>query len=453
MHSLILCGGSGSRLWPLSRKNFPKQFLKLYSDKSLLQETFLRTKNLMPVENIFLITNQENFFNVYNQISEIEKNFNKKQILIEPLAKNTMPAITLGFKALIHKKIAPDEAVLILPADHYIKNEEEFLKIINTAKKELGSSIGTIGITPQSPETGFGYIKKSKNKTKNHFSVLEFKEKPNKETAEKYLKSGQYLWNSGMYILSTRAFVLESKKFAPVFYNSLKTNFKEFLKNFKSFPSLSFDVAISEKSNNVIVFEADFGWSDIGSFDNLAQINSSKNNVLQIESKNIFAHSTGKRLIATIGVQDLNIIETGDSILIHKQGESQKVKNLVNYLKENNYKELKDNIISYQAWGKSEILINTPLYKVKKVSVYPGKEIKMQAHYHRAEHWIVVRGVAEVVNGEEKIILKENQSTFIPALTKHSLKNPGKINTEIIEVQTGNYIEEDDIFKNKITKI
>jgi len=450
MYSLILCGGSGTRLWPLSRKSFPKQFLKLYSDKSLLQETFLRMLEIMPMENIFFITNQNSFFNVFNQIREIDKDFKKEQILVEPDSRNTMPAITYAFKYLIEKvKVDPDAPVIILPSDHYIGKKEEYLNLLKLASAEVGSYIGTIGVTPTKAETGYGYIlKDSGERIGSHYRVVEFVEKPDKQKAEEYVKSGRYAWNSGMYIFSPRTFVHEMKVCAPAFYSFMSYDFDSFVKQFKNLPDESIDVAISEKSNNVIVFEGDFGWNDIGSFDNLVDIEGvNPSNQINIDSKNVFVHSTSGRLVATLGVDNLNIIESSDSILIHKRGSGQDVKKIVNYLKENKCKELDDNIVSYRPWGSYEVLIDTPVYKVKKIVVYPGARLSLQSHLHRAEHWIIVRGLAKVVNGDKELYLRENESTFIPSLSKHRLENPGKFNVEMIEVQTGNYMEEDDIIR------
>ncbi len=448
MYSVILCGGSGTRLWPLSRKNFPKQFLKLYSKYSLLQETFLRMRELMPLKNIFFITNQNNFFNVLNQIKELEKNFSPKQILIEPKSLNTAPAITYAVKYLVDQEgLAPEEPIIFLPSDHYIGKKDIYLSLLKDACKEVKQFIGTIGITPTRPETGYGYIRKGQ-KHKNYFYVLEFKEKPSREVAQFYLETGEYVWNSGMYIFSPQTLAYELYKHAPNIYKHLTYDFEEFVEKFKDLPSISIDVAISEKSKNVIVFEGNFAWSDIGSFDSLAEIASpQKSRHLNINSENVFIHSTKNRLIVTLGVKDLNIIESNDSILIHKKGLSEEVRKVVDILKKYQYRELEDNVVSYRPWGSFEVLIDSPTYKVKKIVVYPGSKLSLQAHYHRAEHWIVVRGIAKVINGEEELFLRENESTFIPSMSKHRLENPGKINLELIEVQTGNYLDEDDIIR------
>lgn len=450
MYSVILCGGSGTRLWPLSRKNFPKQFLKLYSDKSLLQETFLRMRKIMPKENIIIVANQDNFFNVFNQIKEIESDFNKDQILKEPIALNTAPAIALAAKYLFEVCGAGiNEPVIVSPADHYIGDEKEYLRVLQAATENIGDNIGTIGITPTSPDTGLGYIKKGE-KEKTFFKVKEFKEKPSKEKAQEYVRSGQYVWNSGIYIFSIKVFARELKKHAPEIFSIVSLPARVFMDNFHKMPSVSIDVAISEKSDKIIVFEGDFGWSDIGSFDSLAEILREKNKNekhLSIDSKNVFVHSTGDRLIATLGVEDLIIIENNDSILIQKKGRSEDIRKIVDKLKESKRKEIEHNLIVHRPWGKYEVLIDEPAHKVKKITVYPGGQLSLQKHYHRVEHWVVVRGVAKIVNGDKEIFLRENESTFIPALTNHRLENPGKINLEIIEVQTGGYMEEDDIIR------
>ena len=449
MYSIILCGGSGTRLWPLSRKNFPKQFLTLYSDKSLIQETYLRMRSIMPKENIFFLTNEDNFFNVFNQIKEIEKDFNKEQILSEPVALNTAPAITLAIKHLAEKiKVNLDTPIAVLPSDHYIGASDKYLELIKKLLKEVDGNIGTLGITPTRPETGYGYIKKGE-KIGGLNRVKEFKEKPPKEIAEKYFTSGEYVWNSGIYIFNIRSFVRELKKYAPEMYGLLIKSQEEFKENYKNLPSISIDYAISEKSDQVVVLEGEFGWSDIGSFDSLIDIADSKENDrhIRIDSENIFVHSSSNRLVATLGVSDLNIIETADSILIQKKGRGEDVKRVVDHLKERKKKEIEHNLIVHRPWGKYEVLIDDQTHKVKRITVYPGEILSLQSHYHRVEHWVVVKGVAKVVLGEEETFLRENESTFIPTMTKHRLENPGKIALEIIEVQTGSYLEEDDIIR------
>ena len=449
MYGIILCGGSGTRLWPLSRKNFPKQFLNLYSDKSLLQETFLRIRKIIPVENIILVTNKKNYFNVVNQIKEIEKDFNEQQILTEPASLNTLPAAAYAVKYLTErKKINLDDPIVVLPSDHYIGDEEGYLNLLKTAMENIGDNIGTIGITPTKPETGYGYIKKGK-KQDEYFKVDEFIEKPDIDTAKIYVHTGQYVWNSGMYIFTPRTLIGELEKYAPEIYSLFTKRPNDFIKNFHSLPNISIDVGISEKSDKMAVIEGDFGWSDIGSFDGLAEITGEKNKARHVglDSKNIFVHSANNRLIATSGVEDLIIVENNDSILIQKKGKSGDIKKIVEHLNTHNYKEAEHNMVAHRPWGKYEVLIEEPGVKAKKITVYPGAKLSLQYHYHRAEHWVVVRGTAKIINGAKEIFLRENESTFIPAMNKHRLENPGKTNLEIIEVQTGNYTEEDDIIR------
>lgn len=449
MYSLILCGGSGTRLWPLSRKNYPKQFLNLYSDKSLLQETFLRMRRVMPAANIFLATNQENYFNVFNQIRDIEPGFRAAQVLIEPMSLNTAPAIALAVKHLLEEtKADPASPLVVLPSDHYIGNEDAYVKLIGQAAAAVGDNIGTIGITPTKPETGYGYIRKGEE-VGPYFKVKEFKEKPDRVTAEKYLASGEYVWNSGMYIFTLEAFVRELARHAPEIYKLFSQPLQKFLADFKNLPSISVDYAISEKSDKVVVFEGDFGWNDIGSFDSLAEINGKGDNPrhLNIDSRNIYVHTDSNRLVATLGVEDLNIIETTDSILVQKRGRAEDVKKIVDHLKAGNFDEVEHNLIVHRPWGKYEVLMDEPKLKVKRITVYPGAKLSLQSHQHRAEHWVVVKGTAKVTNGDRMLEVPENESTYIPKTAKHRLENPGQINLEIVEVQIGDYLEEDDIVR------
>ena len=451
MYCVILCGGSGTRLWPLSRKNFPKQFLKLYSDKSLLQETFLRNSEVVSKNSIFLVTNEENYFNVLNQIQEVYPKFKANRIIVEPASRSTAPAIALAVKYLRDKiKIKDSDPIVEVHSDHYIGKKKEYVDVIKKAMKNVQDNIGTIGIIPTKADTGLGYIKKGE-KNKSYFKVSEFKEKPDFQTAEKYVKSGNYLWNAGMYIFNSKTFSNELEKYAPEIYQSFSEKFDSFCKKFKNLPSIAIDVAISEKSKKVVVFEGDFDWSDIGSFDVLSEIlnRTKKKNIKQIsiDSNNIFTHSDSERMIITSGVDDLIVVDNNDVILVQKKGESENVKKVVEYLKDHNHPELEHNIIVYRPWGKYEILIEQPGYKAKKITVYPGSKLSLQSHKMRSEHWIVARGKAFVTKGNKIINLKENESTFIPMRTKHRLENKGKQNLEIIEVQVGKYLKEDDIVR------
>ena len=452
MYSIILCGGSGTRLWPLSRKNFPKQFLKLYSNKSLLQETFLRMKEVVPETNIYFVTNGENYFNVFNQIREVYTDFSESQIIKEPESRNTMPAIVLAAKYLEEKiKIEKEAPIIMVPSDHYIGNKETYIRIAKMALSEIGNNLGTIGIKPTMAHTGLGYIKKGE-KISDYYKVEGFREKPDEKTAQEFLESGQYLWNAGMYLFSIETLSEELKKHAPEFYSLFEKDFDTFLKHFQSLSAVSIDYAVSEKSDRMITFEGDFDWSDIGSFDVLAEILAKKKDSnpkhVSINSKNVFIHSANDKLVVVSGMEDVIVIENNDSILVQKMGGSNDgVKKVVEYLKEKNYPELSDNIIGYRPWGKYEVLVDEKDHKVKKITVYPGSKLSLQSHKRRSEHWVVVKGDAQVVNGEKDLLLKENESTFIPVGTKHQLANYGETNLEIIEVQTGNYFGEDDIVR------
>ena len=337
MYSIILCGGSGTRLWPLSKGDNPKQFLKLYSKKSLLQETYLRMKDIMPVENIFFVSNgEEPTKKVAEQIREIEKDFDASRVLIEPAKKNTAPAIVLAMKALDEKfGVGKNSPIIILPSDHYIGNKDAYLRIVKQALAQTGKNIGTIGITPTKPETGYGYIKKGR-RFGEYFEALEFREKPDIETAKRYIEDGSYAWNSGMYIFSTDTFLREIKKHAPEIASFMEKDWDNFLKDFESMPSISIDYAISEKSDKVVVFEGEFGWSDIGSFDSLAEILSkdgkTSNKHIKIGSEDVFIHSTGGKTIAVVGVNNLIVVEDGDSILITEKGKSEGVRDIVKHL-------------------------------------------------------------------------------------------------------------------------
>lgn len=452
MIAVILCGGSGNRLWPLSRKNFPKQFLKLYSDQSLLQETFLRIRKIIPADDIYLVTNPDNYFNVFNQIREICPFISERQIIVEPVSLNTAPAILLAVKYLAEKIKADEKAPLIfLPADHHIGEEDKFARIAKAAMENVGDNIGTLGITPTGPETGFGYIEKGGSEGA-YSRAVSFKEKPDRRTAESYLASGRYAWNSGMYIMNSATFKGEIGRYAPHLAAHFEKSYEDFLDSFGELPTESIDTAISEKSDKVIVFEDDFGWSDIGSFDVLARI-AQENDLVDkrhifIDSENVYAHSESGRTIATLGIEDINIIESNDVVFVQKKGRSEDVKKVVAYLKDNERKEIEHNIIVYRPWGKYEVLIdNASNHKVKKITVFPGASLSLQSHENRSEHWIVVKGTAEAVNGEKSLTLRENESTYVPAGARHRLANPGKEDLEIIEVQTGEYLGEDDIIR------
>ncbi len=448
MRCLILCGGSGTRLWPLSRQNFPKQFLNLNicDNRSLLQDAFWRAQKITEPQNIFLVTNKKHYFNAYNQVKEIFPEFSPQNILVEPASLNTAPAITYAVKFLVEKRnVLPQEPLVFFPADHFFPEPEKLISLLQQAPQQVKEKIGTIGVVPQKPHTGYGYILKGASQGENVFSVKGFFEKPDKKQAEKFFSSGQYLWNTGIYFFTAQTFAQEAKKNAPALFRFLNSGEKNLQEEFLRLEPISFDYAISEKSSRLVVFAADFAWSDVGSFDELAAIAPPNKNQINLEAKNVFAHSAQEKLIAAVGVEDLVIIENYDSLLVYRRGQGEKVKELTKILAQKHYPHLDNNVIVHKPWGKYEVLVEGKNHKVKKITVYPGERLSLQSHYHRAEHWIVVHGVAQVRRGDEENFLTENQSIFIPANTLHSLANPGKINLELIEVQTGNYLGEDDI--------
>jgi mannose-1-phosphate guanylyltransferase/mannose-6-phosphate isomerase len=451
MYCIILCGGSGTRLWPLSRKNFPKPFLKLYSDKSLIQETFERMSGAIAKENIYIVTDQDNFFNVLNQVREIYPEFKKEQVIVEPMSRDTTPAIMLAVKYLQDViGVDPSAPIIEVHSDHYIGKKQIYLDLVKTALSKLGDNIGLIGITPTKADTGLGYIEKGL-KIDGYFKVSAFKEKPDAQMAEKFLATGKYVWNAGMYSFNAKTFVEELKVCDPQMHELYSVTFDEFQKNFANMPKIAIDYVIAERSKRVIMFEGDFDWSDIGSFDVLSEIANRNDDVntrhLAFDSKNVYTNSISNKLIVTVGVDDINVVENNDVILVQKKGKSNEIKNVVEYLKENKYKEVEHNMVGYRPWGKYEVLIDDDNHKVKKITVFAGASLSLQSHERRSEHWVVVKGTAKVVNGENLLTLHENESTYISAKSKHQLSNPASEILEIIEVQTGDYLGEDDIVR------
>lgn len=447
--AVILAGGSGTRLWPLSRKNFPKQFLELYGDQSLLQHTFGRMARLASPEHVYFVTNQEHFYNVLNQVRELVPNFPEDHIIVEPEGRNTFPAIVLALRYLEeYAGLRGNDSVTFTPADAYVANEDEYIATLKRANLHAGRGLVVVGITPTSPETGYGYIEMGEP-AGSVSSVRSFREKPDTETATQYCAAGNYLWNSGLYIGTLDIFLGEIADQRPEVYERYQEGFAALKEQFATLPALSVDYALTEHAKIVYVVPGSFGWSDVGSFDALAEVLKERGvnypKHVGIDSRGIFVHSESKRLVVTIGVHDLVIVDHHDSLLIHEKGRSGEVGEVLKSLKATGHQEVEHNLFVHRPWGRYEVLIDTPSYKVKKIVVYPGARLSLQSHVHRAEHWVVVHGTAEALVGDKVHTLNANESAYIPAGNRHRLANPGTINLEIIEVQTGNYLGEDDI--------
>lgn len=444
MTNIILCGGNGTRLWPISRTLMPKQFVKLFDDKSLFQLTVDRNSKVC--DKKFIVSNAEQYFLAQDQLEE------NSTFLLEPIGRNTAPAIALACLAL-----NKDEIVLVTPSDHLIKDEKEYEKVLNKAK-ELAkeNNLVTFGITPTFAEIGFGYIERV-----NQFDVKAFHEKPNFETAAKYLKAGNYYWNSGMFCFRAGVFLDELKKYSPKIYNASLNAFNNANKDeiirikyddMLSIPEDSIDYAVMEKSNIVKVVPSNISWSDVGSFDALYEEmpkdkdgNTINQNHICIDSKNNLVYGN-ERKIATVDVENLIIIDTGDALLVSKKGSSQKVKKIVEEVRKNS--ELHNiHLTGYRPWGTYTVLEDSDGYKIKRIVVKPGQRLSLQKHLHRNEHWIVVSGTATVSIEGRTFLVRPNESTYIKAGEVHRLENNGKLPLVLIEAQVGEYTGEDDIIR------
>ena len=462
---VILSGGLGTRLWPLSRSNFPKQYLNLISNgnKSLFQETQERLQSLDHFLPPIIVCNEEHRFIVSEQMRQI--NIKPSSILLEPFGRNTAPAITIA--ALKAIEIDKESTILVLPADHQIGNIQEFRKVIEFGINCAGEgSLIAFGIIPTYPETGYGYIEVSNNihnKRLESLKIKRFIEKPNQEKAKEFISTGNFTWNSGMFVFKAEVILAEIEKQEKHLYDSCKNSLSEKLidldfqriipESFEECPNISIDVAVMEKTKLGKVIPLNVGWSDIGSWKSIWH-NEDKNDSENVEIGTVFAEKTKKsylrsdnRLVATLGVENLIVIDTSDAVLIANKENSQDIKLLVEKLKSNGFTESNLNRKIYRPWGYFVSIARGDGWQVKRIEVNSGASLSLQLHKYRAEHWIVVNGIAKVeVNNEEKI-LSENQSTFIPIKTKHRLSNPGESQLSLIEVQSGTYIDEDDIIR------
>lgn len=452
MKLIILAGGGGTRLFPLSRTCMPKQFLKLGNSDSLLTQTVKRFLPLIKPTEIVVVTNKEYIHHVKTELATCGAS--GAHILLEPVARNTAPAIALAARFCQDELGADAEEVLfVTPADHIIQPIDIFIKNVRQAVElAVQDKVVTLGIKPDKPETGYGYIQAGEA-LGGGYQVASFREKPDQKTAEQYLSAGNYYWNSGMFAFTTGCIMEELRAHAPEIHQLVSASYSEALKNFDTMPSISIDYAVAEKSSQVVMAPLTAYWNDIGSWDAIYDVlpkdhlgNAVQGDCLPIDCSNTLMLGRN-RLIAGIGLEDVLVVETDDVIVVAKRGESQKVKDVVNELKARGRREVDEHTTMYRPWGSYTVLGEGTGYKMKKIMVTPGQRLSLQLHYHRSEHWIVISGTAKVTIGEQQQMVHVNEGVYIPPSTKHRLENPGKIPLEIIEVQNGSYLEEDDIVR------
>lgn len=455
IYPVILSGGAGSRLWPLSREHYPKQLLCLVGEGTLLQQTISRLDGLPNVSAPLLVCNEEHRFLVAEQVRQLDREH--LDIILEPVGRNTAPALTLAALALA--KNDADALMLVMPADHVIQHIEAFHHAVADAV-ELAQNerLVTFGVTPTAPETGYGYIKKGEGN-----DVAAFVEKPDAEIAQTYLASGDYLWNSGMFLMRASLWLEELARHCPDMLSACRSAFEQGIKDgdfyrinkqaFVSCPSDSIDYAVMEKTERAAVVPLNAGWSDIGAWSALWSVSEqdAEGNVTQGD---VYMHATQNalliaqhRFLAAVGLEDIIVIETSDAVLVVHKDHAQSVREIVNRLKTEQRSEYQQHRSVHRPWGCFEGIDRGERFQVKRLTINPGAAISLQMHQHRAEHWVVVKGTAKVTRGDEEYTLTENQSTYIPIGEKHRLENPGSIPLEIIEIQSGGYLGEDDIMR------
>lgn len=459
MIPVIMSGGSGTRLWPLSRKHKPKQFIALFGDNTMFQDTLSRLKGIENLQTpIVVCGNDHRRFMVAEQLHEL--NIDSPDIILEPIGRNTAPALAIA--ALHATAKNEDPILLVLAADHVIENIPAFHQAVSIAKEQVDAGkLVTFGIVPTSPNTGYGYIQAGeKNVVSN---VKAFVEKPDLQNATRYVASGDYYWNSGMFMFKASALIAELERYAPDILVSCRNalakagNDLDFIRldtdTFTACPADSIDCAVMERTDNAVVVPLDAGWSDVGSWSSLWECaqqdsdnNALKGDVMVDEVSNSYIHSE-HRLVSVSGLDNIVVVETADAVMVASNGSTQNVKNIVNRLKKENRREAENHRLCYRPWGHYDSIDVGDRFQVKRITVNPDATLSLQMHHHRAEHWIVVTGMAEVTCGDKVMLLTENQSTYIPLGTKHRLRNPGKTQLEMIEVQSGAYLGEDDIVR------
>lgn len=458
---VILSGGSGTRLWPLSRKNLPKQFLALSGVSTLFQQTVARTRALAEIGAPVVVCSEEHRFLVAEQLREAK--IEGAAILLEPMPRNTAPAIALAaWQAVAHD---PDAVLLVLPADHLIGDTQSFGEAVGKAMPLAEQDwLVTFGIRPEAPEIGFGYIKRGEAVSNGGFRVERFVEKPDAAKAKAYIDAGDYEWNSGMFLFKATRFLEELQQHAPAMHAASKTAFDmakvdlDFVRidrdAFAASPEDSIDYAVMEKTKRAAVVPVSCAWSDIGSWDALwtaserdHEGNRLEGDVIAIDSRNCFIRGADRRMVAALGLEDIVIVDTADAVLVAPRARVQDVKRLVDKIKSDGRQEHLFHRKVYRPWGSYDSIDMGDRFQVKRITVKPGAALSLQKHHHRAEHWVIVSGTAEVTRDEEVFLVAENESTFLPLGAVHRLRNPGKVPLELIEVQSGSYLGEDDIVR------
>jgi mannose-1-phosphate guanylyltransferase/mannose-6-phosphate isomerase len=459
---IVLCGGAGSRLWPMSRQLLPKQFLPLVSERTMLQETVERLRGLGGAEPPTVVSNNEHRFLVAEQLRAIGAP--PRLQILEPLGRNTAPAVAVAALAL--ERIDPDGVMLVLPADHLIRDVETFhVAVLRAAAAARAGFLVTFGIRPDQPATGYGYIEGGEP-IEDHdsvFRVARFVEKPDLATARKFVERGTFAWNSGMFVFSARRYLGELGRHAPAMLAACRAAWEKAATDldfvrldeaaFAACPADSIDYAVMEKTDSAAVVPVDIGWSDVGSWATLWEIGEkdARGNVLRGDvqlqgSENCYIRAE-KRMVSVLGLSDMVVIETDDAVLVASKDEAQKVKDIVGRLDAAKRTEHVSHRRVYRPWGYYESIDAGDRFQVKRLMVKPGAALSLQMHHHRAEHWVVVSGTAKVTRGDEVKLLAENESTYIPIGVKHRLENPGKVELHLIEVQSGGYLGEDDIVR------
>lgn len=460
IHPVILSGGAGTRLWPLSRELYPKQLLPLVGEKTMLQETIVRLDGLEKVESSLIVCNEAHRFMVAEQVRLLNRS--QQAIILEPCGRNTAPAVAIAALHLLAQDADP--VMLVLPADHLIQDVDEFQRVVSSAvvQAEQGALV-TFGIVPKYAETGYGYIEAETSDKDHAVAVVNFVEKPDSATAQNYIDSGRYYWNSGMFMFKASRYLEELKLYRPDIFTACNKSYEgithdlDFMRlehgDFASCPADSIDCAVMEKTDRAVVFPLDAGWNDIGSWSALWSVQAQDNqgnvmigDVLTDDVNNSYIHAQN-RLVAAVGVDDLIVVETADAVLVAQRDKVQNVKAIVEKLKKEGRGESLLHRRVNRPWGAYEGIDTGERFQVKRITVTPGASLSLQKHHHRAEHWVVVKGTAKVTCGEDIRLLTENQSTYIPLGEVHRLENPGQIPLEIIEVQSGSYLGEDDIVR------